>query len=212
MLQPGVTVKDTQAPRRLLRRHLFDVSLALFWILFVWNNFAGFEATHQLGLALAVVNESITVGAFLLRKGPEAVSRAPLDWALGFSGTLLPTLLRPAYPMDLSLGTALVSGGFLLHIGALLSLRRSFGIIVAKREIRSGGLYRIVRHPIYASGALVYLGYAIANTSWENAAIVVSVSLIFFARAMREEEFLSSSDEYGRYSRSTRYRFIPFVY
>ena len=52
-------------------------------------------------------------------------------------------------------------------IAALLSLQRSFGIVPANRGIREGGLYRIVRHPLYAAELLVFLGVVLVTpTPW----------------------------------------------
>jgi hypothetical protein len=39
----------------------------------------------------------------------------------------------------------------LLVLAATLRLGRSFGIVATNRGIQTGGLYRIVRHPIYAA-------------------------------------------------------------
>ena len=38
----------------------------------------------------------------------------------------------------------------------------------ARRQLKTSGLYRLVRHPLYASYLLSYLGYVLANTNLRN--------------------------------------------
>ena len=42
----------------------------------------------------------------------------------------------------------------MLQIAAVLSLNRSFGLLPAHRGVKSDGLYRWVRHPLYTAGLM----------------------------------------------------------
>src|SRR5579863_10206899 len=100
---------------------------------------------------LLIVN-SLFVAMYVARRDAGSISSSPLLWVLAFVGSCLPLAMRPTTP-----GPSAVAGNLLQVVGlcavaaALLSLRRSFGIVPAHRGIRTQGLYNFVRHPLYAS-------------------------------------------------------------
>src|SRR6185312_4732665 len=101
---------------------------------------------------------------FLTRMPAKAETTSVRLWVLGFAGTALPLLLRPATAGgDDSLGSAIQLSGVVVLAIALLSLRRSFAVVPGNRGIRQGGCYRLVRHPVYLSELTVFLGLAMAN-------------------------------------------------
>ena len=57
------------------------------------------------------------------------------------------------------IGSVLVLVGVVLATGAVLSLGRSLGIEAANRGVQTHGLYRFVRHPIYAAYLPLMGGY-----------------------------------------------------
>ena len=95
---------------------------------------------------------------------------------------------------------------------ALLSLGRSFGIVPANRGIKRAGLYRIVRHPIYASELIFHLGYLLTNPSGRNMVLVVLVIAGQVYRLLAEERLLSGDAAYLDYVRSVRYRLVPGIF
>ena len=100
----------------------------------------------------------------------------------------------------------------LLMAAAATSLGRGLTAIPlpnAKAQLRTGGLYRFVRHPIY-SGLLLFAGSeAIASGSYYRAAACFVLVLLIVAKARWEERWLVARfDEYAGYARRTP-RFLP---
>ncbi len=103
--------------------------------------------------------------------------------------------------------TAIVIG-----IAALLSLGRSFGIVPAVRQIRTGGLYRVVRHPMFVSDILFKIPLVLKYCTLYNASVFIVSIVLYVLRARYEEELLAQTEEYRRYAARVKYRFIPFLY
>jgi protein-S-isoprenylcysteine O-methyltransferase Ste14 len=149
---------------------------------------------------------------FLTRSPAKAETPSLRLWALSMAGTALPLLLRPSDAGGLiELGTATQVAGLALLATALLSLRRSFAVVPANRGIRDGGLYRIVRHPVYSSELLVILGVVLTNPTAANLVIALCECALQFARACAEERFLAADPVYQAYRTRVAYRLIPGV-
>jgi protein-S-isoprenylcysteine O-methyltransferase Ste14 len=77
----------------------------------------------------------------------------------------------------------------------------------------TSGIYRIIRHPLYAS--LLYLGWGIflKQPTAMPMVLVAAASLAIFltARAEENENLVKFGAEYREYMRATR-RFIPFLF
>jgi len=118
------------------------------------------------------------------------------------------------HPTDALLGWSQGIMFVAMVLGAitLFNLGRSFGILIAVRKVKTGGLYRVVRHPMYLTDILWRVGYLAGNLCWPNAAIFVASSACYVYRAMLEEKFLSQFPEYQEYKRKVRYRFVPGVF
>jgi protein-S-isoprenylcysteine O-methyltransferase Ste14 len=101
--------------------------------------------------------------------------------------------------------------GTVFQIMGVLSLNRSFALVAACRSIKTKWMYGIVRHPIYASYCLIFLGYVLSSTTVANV-VVYSVSMIFLMlRIIREEKHLALDPLYRQYQLKVRYRLIPYV-
>jgi protein-S-isoprenylcysteine O-methyltransferase Ste14 len=74
------------------------------------------------------------------------------------------------------------------------------------------GPYRVVRHPVYAGGVLLFTGFAFALSPL----VLVPTALLTVTWALKvrvEERFLRVTyDGYDDYAARTRYRLVPFVY
>ena len=128
---------------------------------------------------------------------------------LAWGGTLLPLAMQPNGSPPNVIGNVLVLVGVVLATGAVLSLGRSFGIEAANRGIQTHGLYRFVRHPIYAAYLPLMGGYLVAYPSWWNALLFVAWMACQVARIRREEAVLGEDARYQAYAERVRWRLIP---
>ena len=180
--------------------------------LLVISSYHHFASTRNLtSLGVLGVN-ALFLGLFLARQPAKSETRSPVLWIIGLAGTALPLLLRPSDGAALlRLGVTMQVAGLVMVACALLSLRRSFAVVAANRGVRKGGMYRIVRHPLYLSELVALLGVVVANPTVANAIIWMCECGVQYARARAEEDFLSSDPVYRAYRERVRYRLIPGV-
>jgi len=161
---------------------------------------------------LYLVSETIVIIMVTFRRTANEISRRSADWAIGFAGTLLPLIVVRSDGAVLADGSMLLLLGFGVAISAKLSLRRSFGVVAANRGVRTGGLYGLVRHPMYLGYFLTHLGFLLTNPVLWNAAVYVAWTACQLYRIRAEERVLSGDTAYEAFARRTRYRLVPFVY
>lgn len=141
---------------------------------------------------LLVLSEFLGVLLIVIRRRSASLSSHPLDWALSLSAVTAPLLLltTPAAAnafIPETLVTTLMLMGLLVQISANLAIGRSFGLVPANRAVKTPGLYRVVRHPIYAGYTLTHIGFLLGFPSLQNAALYVGVFTIEVTRLLREE-------------------------
>ena len=82
--------------------------------------------------------------------------------------------------------------------------------ILPRQAVVSAGVYRYVRHPIYAGDLLSFVGFELALNSW----LVLGVAFLLpvvVERALREERMLAAAlPDYVAYCARTK-RFVPYV-
>ena len=191
---------------------LVGLAMASLWGLFAYRHVLAFQATGEWTYLLMCVSETLTAGFFLFRSTPVTVSKNPLDWLFALAGTFTALLFVPAAWGLLPAAKNLIVFGTALQIFGLISLNRSFALVAAKREIKTRGMYRFVRHPLYASYLLIFTGYILANTTWMNVALYVMTMGFLFVRLVREEKHLGLDPTYADYMQRVRFRVIPFVF
>jgi protein-S-isoprenylcysteine O-methyltransferase Ste14 len=185
--------------------------VALFTLLAI-ASFHRYVASGSLKAFGVLAVNALVLGLFLARRPAKSETASVPLWLLGFAGTALPLLLRPA-PAGSSagVGAAIQLSGLVLLAIALLSLRRSFAVVPGNRGIQQGGSYRLVRHPVYLSELTLFLGVVLVNPTWLNGAIWVCECVLQLARARAEECFLAADPLYRAYCERVRYRLIPWV-
>jgi protein-S-isoprenylcysteine O-methyltransferase Ste14 len=132
--------------------------------------------------------------------------------AAGWLGPAWPSAwqpwLRVASVISGALGALLVVDG-VRHLGGSLT---PFPKPAEGSSLREGGVYRLVRHPIYGGVLLLSLAW----TLWSSAvALVPSLLLaaLFEGKRHREEAWLVGRyPGYEGYRRRVRCRFIPFLW
>ncbi|MCS7181670.1 MAG: isoprenylcysteine carboxylmethyltransferase family protein [Thermoanaerobaculum sp.] len=110
---------------------------------------------------------------------------------------------------------ALVLLGLLLLLGGARQLGRAltvFPVPKANAVLRTSGLYRRVRHPMYAGAVLTFLGWSWWWGSWMAALWCVVVFWFFDRKAAAEEHWLLQRfPEYEAYRRRVS-KFLPGIY
>lgn len=186
--------------------------LAAFFGCFAYAHFSKFQETREWALLLVVISETLTAGFFIFRSNPKTVSLAPSDWLVAIAGSFAPLFLRPATWGMFPPASIAIALGTMLQIISLLSLNRSFALVAAKREIKTAWMYRIVRHPLYASYFLVFGGYVLVHTTLANLLVYAITMGFLCVRIFREERHLALDPAYRAYMLEVRHRLVPFMF
>ena len=186
--------------------------MAALWGLFAYRHLLAFQNTGEWAYLVISVSETLSAALFVFRSAPVTVSTDPLDWFFALVGTFMPLLFIPASWGLLPAAKNLIVLGIALQIFGLLSLNRSYALVAAKRKIKTKGMYRVVRHPMYASYLVLITGYILSNTTWWNFLLYVMSLGFLFVRMVREERHLAVDPVYAEYAQRVRYRVIPFVF
>lgn len=189
--------------------------IAGLWALLLYSYYLRWQNTGQmLGLGLVLVNTVLCV-LFLTRRESRDTSHQIPDWIIPIVTVGLSMILRP-HPAEGSALTVLSLSfqftGIAALFGSLFCLGRSFGIVPANRGIKTMGLYRIVRHPVYASELVFYLGFLLGNPSLINLQLVALISAGQAFRILSEEHLLSRENVYCDYMSDVRYRLLPGIF
>jgi protein-S-isoprenylcysteine O-methyltransferase Ste14 len=113
-------------------------------------------------------------------------------------------------------GSVITMLGFLGALWARVYLGRNWsGYVTYKQDqaLVTGGPYRFVRHPIYTSLILMFIGTILYYGSLLVAGIFVVMAIGFVMRTKKEEEIMLRlfGEKYKDYMKSTK-RLIPLVY
>ncbi|MFL5804161.1 MAG: methyltransferase family protein [Roseiflexaceae bacterium] len=195
----------------------FIGSNLLIGVLFALFAYAALRTWQQTGHVQSLIlafQELLIVGLAIIRHYSIVESRSLWDWQVALIGTAAPLLQRAGITLPAlePIGLVLQAIGTLLATFAVISLGRSFGIIAANRGVRTTGFYRFVRHPLYGSYMIGYLGFLLGNLSFWNVSLIVLTVLCQYARAVAEERILLLDPAYQAYVQRVRYRFIPYIF
>ncbi|MBN3910614.1 MAG: isoprenylcysteine carboxylmethyltransferase family protein [Nostoc sp. NMS1] len=87
-------------------------------------------------------------------------------------------------------------------------------IIKSDHQLVTDGIYSLIRHPIYTSYILLFLGFCVILQSLWGLGLVLTVCVIWFGnRIAIEEQMLEErfGEEYQSYCRQTK-RLFPYLY
>jgi protein-S-isoprenylcysteine O-methyltransferase Ste14 len=172
------------------------------------------DSPYRFGYLLLAVTTVALAGLALAR--PPARRWDGRWWVYGVC--LLATYYPTAYRFDAAQGEllrGLLWGRVVLQLlasAALLSLGRSYAMLPALREVRTGFFYRYVRHPVYALYLLADIGTVALQPSLWNAAVALAGGTLLFWRALLEEKILRNDRAYASYVQRVRWRFFPGLY
>ena len=116
-----------------------------------------------------------------------------------------------------AVGILFYVAGIIIRWTAIVQLRKAFTVDVAiseKQELKTDGLYRIVRHPSYLGTIMIVSGLSLCMNSLLSF-LVITIP-VFFANIYRihveeavlQEEFGKKYEEYCRTTKTI----IPFIY
>lgn len=206
----GARNLTTLIPGRIVSK----LALCTMYVLFAYAHLIALrEDGFRLSVALLVVFETVMVGLVFCRRDSTEVDLTATAVIAGLIGSFAALGLRPTGDHDdLLVGQAIQVVGVLFQLGASLSLGRSFGLVPANRGIKTGGMYRLVRHPLYFSYLITAAGYIISNPSWRNVAVLAIGVGFQVVRIRYEERLLSRDSEYARYATTVRWHLVPGVW
>ena len=190
------------------------VIVALFTMLTVAITMDFMETGRSTGLLL-LASEALVVVFTVLRRSAAWIDRswrARILTAVSLTG---PPLVRPAADAALfsEIATVTLSAlGLFVVVAGKLSLGRSFGLMPAHRGIVSTGLYRLLRHPIYAGYLVTHLAFLAAHLTVWNLSVLVVADLALLVRAVVEERTLALDPAYVAYQQKVRWRVCPGIF
>jgi protein-S-isoprenylcysteine O-methyltransferase Ste14 len=130
-----------------------------------------------------------------------------------FLPEILPIRGNPVVPRVA--GLLLFTFGLLIAMLARMELGNNWsdietGLVKQDHMLVNHGVYRYIRHPIYAGDLAMLLGFELCLSSWLVIAVVmIAVPTVY--KAIREEKVLAETVAgYQAYRTQTK-RFIPFV-
>ena len=190
-----------------------QIAIVILWVLLARRIYT---ATNPLA-PLILVGETAVVVFVLLRRRTEAISLRLGDWLLAITATFTPLLIMPAdTPAVLHalipLGVGLAVVGNAVQLAAKLFLRRSFGIAPANRGIKTDGMYKLVRHPMYGGYLLIHIGILLLMPTVLNFLIYAISWAAQIPRLLAEERLLSQDPAYRDFMTKTRWRLIPGIF
>lgn len=191
---------------------LSRVLLILLFYSLAQNHGAAFLAYGKISSLLYVALEALLILSVVFRKPALRFSASPFDWLIALIATLLPLTIFATTDPDHTVFLALQCVGILVTIAGLLSLNRSFGLVAAERDIKTGGIYRIIRHPLYAGYTLSNIAILLNHYHTQNLILVALAIVTQIIRLIREEKFLQTNPQYAQFMQRTRWRLLPYLW
>ena len=222
---PPIAPKVNEDPPRgfmaFVRAHeqrLFNIYLFIWFALYVgWQTRKTWIEGRMdyVEVAFAVQN-FLLVALILIRSPHKAIDRNFFHQLVSLtaycSGIFFMGHPATGGPAIQSVAKMLVFSANVLGIVTMLNLGLSFGILIARRKIKTGGLYGFVRHPMFATDILLRIGYLAGHFHLSLIALFLASSGCYVWRALLEERFLKHDPDYADYMRRVRYRFIPGIF
>ena len=192
-----------------------NILLAAFYFRFVRLSYSHWQQSGSMvPLGLFFVN-SLLMYLFLTRERSRKITKRAVDWFAALATVFFSLCLTPVpgtKTVYVSLSISLQLIGILCMLFSLLSLGRSFGVVAAVRKIKIKGVYEFVRHPLYTSELIFYIGFIIGNVAVINIVLLFGIMIGQYVRAVAEERLLSSEMKYKDYLQRVKYRFIPGLF
>lgn len=163
------------------------------------------------GLLAAALQVGVALG-FWLRE-PQRRSAGVTELAAALPSLLTAALLlRAAGAASWPAPTvAVAAAGAAVALGGMASLRGSFAVLPGVRTLRTGGLYRLVRHPVYLGEGLVAGAAASRLGSLGLLGVAVLVPTLVW-RIRVEERLLAGESAWREWAGRVRWRLMPGIW
>ncbi|MGA8707770.1 MAG: isoprenylcysteine carboxylmethyltransferase family protein [Steroidobacteraceae bacterium] len=187
--------------------------LCLSAVVFNYIMLTDFLMRHRISSLYVALFEGGVIVFAVTRPMPKEANGSLYDWLIALLGTYAIMLIRPAADVNDHVALLVLQIlGMAISLTGLLSLNHSFGLVAANRGVKSRGLYRIVRHPIYAGYFLSFGAFLLQNITLFNFLIYGVFVALELLRIKAEERVLSRDLGYAHYARRTRWRVLPLIY
>jgi protein-S-isoprenylcysteine O-methyltransferase Ste14 len=182
-----------------------------------WQGWALFRNGHFGFVEAAFIAQNIVLaGIVLIRRDHQAIDADPthqlVALAAFFSGAAFVGQPGTGDSGIQQISQGIIVAANLLGIATLFNLGRSFGILIACRGVQTGGLYRLIRHPMYLSDILLRVGFTVSHFSILTVALALLSIALYIYRARLEEAFLVTQPGYRDYMNAVRYRLLPGIF
>ena len=215
-IQNEVSVKRPNRVLPLLTDLIF-VALAFYSVLSYARWLVVFQQRQTLFFSISqafiLIYQLMALSLLLVRRDAVVFSAKIADYVYALVALCSPMFFQPVSGFGASIGAdSLELVGAVVVIGAFLSLNRSFGIAPENRGIRTTGMYRIVRHPMYSGYILVETSIVLNNLSVLNFFILTMSAFFLALRLQAEEQLLKEDPAYQAYAQKTQWKLVPFVF
>jgi protein-S-isoprenylcysteine O-methyltransferase Ste14 len=186
---------------------------ALFMLLAVRIGRDFLETGHLTGLLL-LVSELLVVALTVVRRRATIVDRSLGARIIATVSIVGIPFIRPTGGgLAPDLVTAAVSAaGLAIVITGKLTLGGCFGLMPAHRGIVCRGIYRVLRHPIYAGYLVTHAAFLVAHPTVWNLVLFLVSDTALLVRSMYEERTLAKDPEYAEYMTRVRWRVAPGIF
>jgi protein-S-isoprenylcysteine O-methyltransferase Ste14 len=186
-----------------------NLILASYFGYFAAIHGSAYFSTFRISTLLLLMKVSADVFFHLVRKPAKQITRDYWAWFIGIAGAYTILFFQPVAGSDSVTGTLIQLFGMTLQVAGMLSLNRSIGFVAANRGVKTGGMYKFVRHPLYFAYTISFLGYLINQFNVWNLVVYIAMVVCLYLRTRCEEDVLRQDPEYQTYAEKVKYRMIP---
>ncbi len=174
------------------------------------------QGTVDFTLASYTIQTTVLIIFILIRRQHKRIDDNALHQFIAltafFSGVIFVWLPETGGETEKMISNIIIFTSNILGVFTIINLGRSFGIMIAVREVKTTGLYSFVRHPMYGTDILLRIGFAVSHFNWLSIVLLALSIGCYLYRAVLEERFLSEQEDYRQYMKKVRYRFIPLIF
>ncbi|KAG6556003.1 hypothetical protein Mapa_001943 [Marchantia paleacea] len=190
------------------------------WPLLLFSLYAGFF------LISAVVRYRLYGDLSSKAEDKQWANTTSRSWQIGFvasvvAGHWLAAWEAPFLALSWNFGprsqlaAAVLTLAVVTHYNAAYFLGKYFDRLVKPRAVVMFGPYRWVRHPIYASYMLLFVGYCLALRSYKSLVFMLAACIAYYEQRtnIEEEQLVDTFGElYTGYVERVQNKYFPFLY